>query len=460
MSGRRRLDLPNGGRALAAALLLAVLAAPAARAADDPCQGQALCDAQALTPFLKALQGLETGQRTRPVHILQIGDSHTAADNIAGPLRARLQARFGEAGRGAMPPGRPYPSYAPQQMEVEQSDGWRLEASFVPPEPAHVRPGKAGAPILAPGPFGLSGWRLAATRSGASIKLKADPEARFDRVTACALAGPEAGELRIVTDEGEKRMPLAAIVTQPVCRTFALSEPVDRLAFIARGGRVRLLSFATWRERPGVVLSNLGVVGTQLGDFAARDDGVMRAELQAYQPDLIILAYGTNDGFEDHVDAGVYEAVARAQIERLRRLAPGVPVLVVGPPDADTVRRDIPRDGVHNVGFACAPLSPAEITDFDALTAARSPELARWFPPPGLAVVREAERRAAEQEDVAFWDWSARMGGPCSAHRLSQEDPRLVRGDHIHFTSDGGRMVADLLMSDLLAAYRQIGGGG
>jgi hypothetical protein len=151
--------------------------------------------------------------------------------------------------------------------------------------------------------------------------------------------------------------------------------------------------------------------------------------------------------------------VVRAQIERLRRLAPGVPVLVVGPPDADTVRKDIPRDGKHDVGFACAPLSPAEILDFDALTAQKSPELARWFPPPGLAVVREAERKAAAEEGVAFWDWAARMGGPCSAHRLSQEDPRLVRGDHIHFTSDGGRMVADLLMSDLLAAYEQSGGG-
>ena len=427
-----------------AALLFAVLAAPAARAAD-PCEGQALCDARALTPFLKALQGLETGKRTRPVHILQIGDSHTAADIIAGPLRARLQARFGEAGRGAMPPGRPYPSYSPQQMEVEQSDGWRLEASFLPPEPAHViRAGGTAAPVLRPGPFGLSGWRLASTRPGASITLKADPEARFDRITACAMAGPEAGELRIVTDEGETRMPLAAIAIQPVCRTFELSEPQARLAMIARGGPVKLLSFATWRERPGVVLSNLGVVGTQLGDFAARDDGVVRAELQAYQPDLIILAYGTNDGFEDHVDPAGYEAVVRAQIERLRRLAPGVPVLVVGPPDADTVRKDIPRDGKHDVGFACAPLSPTEVLDFDALTAQKSPELARWFPPPGLAVVREAERQAAAQEGVAFWDWAARMGGPCSAHRLSQEDPRLVRGDHIHFTSDGGRMVADL----------------
>jgi lysophospholipase L1-like esterase len=111
------------------------------------------------------------------------------------------------------------------------------------------------------------------------------------------------------------------------------------------------------------------------------------------------------------------------------------------------------------VGFACAPLSPAELSSFKVLTDEHSPELARWFPPPGLQVVRDAERRAAEAEDAAFWDWDARMGGPCSAHRLSRLDPRLVMGDHIHFTSDGADLVADLLWKDLLDAYRQVGGG-
>jgi lysophospholipase L1-like esterase len=300
---------------------------------------------------------------------------------------------------------------------------------------------------------------MVSTRPGASITLRADPEARFDRITACALAGPDAGELRLVTDEGEKRMPLAAIDAQPVCKTFALRQPQTRLVLKARGGPVKLLSFATFREAPGVVLSNLGVIGTQIGDFAARDDTVMRAELKAFDPDLIILAYGTNDGFEEHVDPAGYEAAVRAQLERLNRLAPGVPVLVIGPPDADTVRKDIPRDGKHNLGFDCAPLTPSEVASFEALTAGKSPDLARWFPPPALAVVREAERRAAAAEGDAFWDWAARMGGPCSAHKLSRQDPRLVMGDHIHFTTDGANLVADLLMRDLMDAYAKAEGG-
>ena len=39
---------------------------------------------------------------------MQIGDSHTANDSFSGRLRELFQARFGDAGRGVLPPGVPY----------------------------------------------------------------------------------------------------------------------------------------------------------------------------------------------------------------------------------------------------------------------------------------------------------------------------------------------------------------
>ena len=38
------------------------------------------------------------------VHIVQIGDSHTAADFFSGTLRDKFQARYGNAGIGFVPP--------------------------------------------------------------------------------------------------------------------------------------------------------------------------------------------------------------------------------------------------------------------------------------------------------------------------------------------------------------------
>ena len=60
--------------------------------------------AQSLASFQRSLEQLRAGKLER-VNILQIGDSHTAADHFSGRLRELFQASFGNAGRGMLPPG-------------------------------------------------------------------------------------------------------------------------------------------------------------------------------------------------------------------------------------------------------------------------------------------------------------------------------------------------------------------
>src|SRR5690606_23466976 len=54
----------------------------------------------ALARFFEALARLETGQADGPVRIVQLGDSHTAADVLTGTARRALQERFRDGGRG------------------------------------------------------------------------------------------------------------------------------------------------------------------------------------------------------------------------------------------------------------------------------------------------------------------------------------------------------------------------
>ena len=419
---------------LAAAVLAAGVAVVAAPGPS------ALAGAAALKPFFAALHGLKTGARTTPVEVLQIGDSHTAGDFVSSGVRVRLQAKFGEAGRGVMPPGVPFKYYAPREVDVTQSDGWRLEPSFP------LAPSQSSV-------FGLSGWRLVSQKPGASMTMTADPEASFDRATVCALAGPGSGTLVVSAGSARTRIALDQGARGPRCSSVAFDSPQKTLQIVAEGPPTVLLSYATWRWRPGVSWSNLGVIGTELTDFAARDDVVLRAELKAYDPQLIVLAFGTNEGARKSLDAAAYQQLMQGQLRRLRRLDPGAAILVLGPPDSNTTRPDIPEDGVHDLNFACAPLTPAERAAYPDRVAARDPALARWYPPPNLEVVREAQRRAAAAEGVAFWDWNARMGGPCTAHRLSRPAIGQMRGDHVHFTNDGGDWIGGLLTDDLMAAY-------
>jgi lysophospholipase L1-like esterase len=430
--------------ALAAAVL--ALAAPAMAETASPAP---IAGAEALRPVFQALAGLEDGTRRAPVVILQIGDSLTANDLITTALRARLQARFGAGGRGPMAVGSPYRGDHPDQVETDQTEGWRIEPSFGP---------AAGPGVLAaPGPFGLSGWRLSTEEPGQVATLDAHIGAFFDQATLCGLARPGGGAVELQAGADAERIAFDAAAPGVACHTVRYPSPRTHLQATSEGGPVSLLSWSTSRSAPGVILANLGVVGTELSDFAARDDGALKAELDAYAPGLILLAFGVNEGYRPRVDGAAYEALLREEIQRLKRLAPAAAILILGAPDADTVRPDIYGTGRAGA-FGCAPLTEAEAADYETLAAGRSPRLLRWFPPAGLALVRDAQRRAAAAEGVAFWDWQARMGGPCSAHALVHADPPLMRGDHIHFTAEGGAWLGAILDRDLMAAYAANGG--
>jgi len=412
-----------------------------------------LCGADSLARFFHALHELKAGERRRPVHIIQLGDSHTANDFIAGALRDQLQYAFGHGGRGVLPPGVPYAGYEPRLVQVSQSGDWRVNLSFAPPpNPRHP---ELPHLYVSPPPFGLTGFRVS-TDTDASMSLDAEAGASFTQAVVCALAEPGAGEIAVSAGGQSQRFSLAADARRTVCHTARFSSPQQHLQLAASGGPVSILSWATFSDDGGVALSNLGVSGTQLKDLAERDDSVMAVEFAAYQPDLIILAFGTNEGYVPHADVGAYETLLREQIARLRRLSHGAPILVLGAPDAETLRPDLYGSG--GVFPDCSPLSGDEVQDYAALVQAHSPRLARWYPPAGLAEIRAAQQRAAEAEGAAFWNWEARMGGPCSAHRMGLADPKLVRGDHIHYTPEGGVKIAGLLYSDLIGADRTLVG--
>lgn len=147
--------------------------------------------------------------------------------------------------------------------------------------------------------------------------------------------------------------------------------------------------------------------------------------------DLIILAYGTNEGFDDGFEPAAYGRLLKSEIARMRGLAPGAAILILGAPEA--LRGD---------GVGACPDDPER----------------RWRAPVNLGVVRDVQRRVAAETNVAFWDWWGRMGGECSAYRLAVPgdlgpEP-LMRADHVHFTPAGADWIGGLLYADLMTAGR------
>lgn len=452
--------------------LLAMAAATAATpAVTADCAG-GLCNYSVLRPYFEKLADARSGGK--PVHILQIGDSHTAGDAITGAWRDALQARYGSAGRGVMPPGKPFQGYNPRGVSVDMSPGWTISSIF-------------GAGSQNPrGALGLSGFSITSNASGARIGLTASANEMFDRFVICAIAEPGAGALVINVAGQSERFDLGALIARPECREMEFDQAQSAVSVVTEGGPVTITSWATFRDRGGVALSNVGVVGSQFVHFSRNDDSVVAEELRSYKPDLIVIAFGTNEGFAPRVNPQEYEITLRTQIGRIRRLAGRVPILLLGAPDALTRRPELLSNAPTATPAPCiepvtlppaGPITPPpeqpsdsdDISDvLDALGQRSAPSQPRpappaveaprtgWaitakplFPPAGLKAVREVQRKVAQQLRLGFWDWEARMGGRCTAVSWVKLQPTRMRGDYVHFNSAGGQDIAGRLQADL-----------
>lgn len=401
--------LSGGLIAAPAAAQTAYVATPPLEPGLGVCPG-GLCQPEALAGVFRALADTEAGTRDRAVHILQIGDSHTAGDRITGKVRVDLQRRFGRSGRGVMPPGVPYDGYAPYQVTVG-ARGWVMETAPLQPP--------AGTPTPR---VGLSGVRATGT-TDALMGFDLEPGGEAVVLGVCGRGAPNGSVLSVEAGGMGRELDLGRGDAE-ICRDMVLPGPTRSVRLLARGEGAVIDSVRLDGAARGVTLSNLGRVGASLRDLAARDEATAGAELAAWKPDLIVLAFGTNDGFDDGLDATAYEALLRGQVARLRRLTPGASLMILGAPDAL-------RGGVTS---GCSA---------DGMRA----------PPPNLAVVRDVQRRVAADLGVAFWDWHGRMGGDCSADRLALRAEPLMRGDRVHFTSAGADWIGGVLTGDLMGAY-------
>jgi lysophospholipase L1-like esterase len=396
-----------------AALLVATCVAPPSGPSDAEIAAK-LGPAAPFLPLYHALFALENHTRAAPVVILQIGDSHTANDSFSSRMREQFQARFGDAGRGVLPPGVPYQWYRPSRVTVT-SDGWSVVSSF------------RGAP----GPFGIAGLRQHAD-GPAEMTLVVDDPGDLDQVEIEVLRQPGGGTLDVELDPATR----TAIATDAPAQQAAWQSiphpPGSRtLTLRARGdGPVDVLAWSVTRGRPGVIYANLGTVSADIDLMDAWDQALLRQDIAHLAPSMIVLAFGTNDGFLDSTDPATYAQDFEARLRSLRAAAPGAALLVLGPPDAYRRRRK---------GITAPP-------------ACGDPD---WTEPPNLGPIREAERRIAAREGAYFWDWRAAMGGPCSMLRLATTSPPMAAPDRVHLFAPGYQATAEDLFRVIMDGYER-----
>ena len=109
------------------------------------------------------------------------------------------------------------------------------------------------------------------------------------------------------------------------------------LTLRARGdGPVDVMSLFAIRDVPGVTYSNLGTIGAKVDEMFRLDPITMRAELARLHPALVLIAFGTNEGFDEKIDTTGYGDVYGRAVRLVRENAPWASIALIGPPDLES----------------------------------------------------------------------------------------------------------------------------
>ncbi|HEU4538425.1 MAG TPA: hypothetical protein VFS00_30100, partial [Polyangiaceae bacterium] len=324
---------------------------PASGSERAPGSGAAIGAPQplALPAFFGRLCDLRSGARAEHVRVAWLGDSHAAADLWTGAFRRRLQERYGNGGPGFLHLG--WKARAPIRHDgvtFSTRSRWRLEP------PAYSQTKRYDDGVL-----GLGGVRTLPLERDARARVEvSDPALRgetlrwtlsYRPLVASATAdvvlgdgkqqrllaeGGEAGPAGATTPAGATGKPGPAGATTPagaagkpgpagsIAQTatpagattpaglttpgaaIGKGAPRQRTfrgpdAFEVRGGRgFQFFGVVAETEAPGLVVDTLGLNGARLSTMLAWDEPAWVSELARRRPDLVVVAFGTNESQE------------------------------------------------------------------------------------------------------------------------------------------------------------------
>lgn len=321
------------------------------------------------------------------IHIVQLGDSHTAADFFTGELRQRFQQQYGNGGIGFVSPlSVPGQRYDNIRLLSNRQD-WSLETSR-----------------KSQGDFPLAGNVAFPSKPNASVTLSPDMLGKYEvsalykaekasSVTTLT-AGNSASGIELPSTGGKWKFSATQTFSLPM--TFSIPQGNSL------GGW-----FVSSSRQHGVVLSALGTNGAVIDIWNKWSPNWMDT-LKQLDPDLVIIAYGTNEAFNQKLDIGKYKQSLESKIATIRSQVPDAVILILSP-----------GSSLKNKNAAgCSSMQPPKLTQ-----------------------VIEVQKEVASRYNTLFWNWFDYMGGDCSIVKWAANND--AQPDMVHLSQSGYKKSAD-----------------
>ncbi|HYW97285.1 MAG TPA: hypothetical protein VE870_16955 [Bacteroidales bacterium] len=366
-----------------------------------------------LYPFFRQVSRL--GKDRQLVRVLHYGDSQIEADRMTSYIRHKLQVKFGGSGCGMIPV---VPLYN-GKLSIKQafSGAWDRYTGFAHRDTTlkHKRYGAL---------FTFSKFRVSDTLKGSTAAVSFSPSPlgyrssrSFNRFSVFIGGRPE--NTRMDVFAGDSLIDSLTITPQRMYHEYTWTTPSTpeqfRLTFTGQGSPE--IYGITLDNDWGIAVDNIPLRGSSGLVFSKVDTLFLKKMYQDLNVGMILLQFGGNVIPYLTKDYDYYEHLFKRELGVIRRMLPGVPVVVIGPSDMS------------------------------------KKENGKYVTYSNLEPVRDALEKAALESGCAFWDMYEAMGGRNSMPSWVFAEPPLAVSDFVHFNTRGARIVAEMFYNAFIYEY-------
>ncbi len=352
--------------------------------------------------FKKAASARKDGKTVRVLHM---GDSQIEGDRITRFIRESLQERYGGTGPGI------FTVYDPQKLNpsiwLDNYGDWNIYRIF--DRKNKLRDNGYGI-------MGVVAKFKPGTPSGFRFRPSPWAEKKAKKYYKVRLFLGEVRDTIFLTGYTSN----SEIIDDTLYRSKGITEinwefednvPKLKLMFSSASSPVFL--GCALDSLAGIAVDNIALRGQYTPWFHRTNRDLFKTMVSYLDVGLIILQFGTNIIPTNSEDFRFYRIKMERQLRILKKLAPDCPVILVGTADA------------------------AYFKDGKEVSYEHLPEL------------NKAQKAAALNTGAAFFDLYNAMGGKGSIIEWVHSNPPLAIKDYIHFTREGGEIVADMMLKSL-----------
>ena len=343
------------------------------------------------------------------IHIMHYGDSQIEADRISSYIRKSLQDKFGGNGPGMLPIVQPITSYTVRQTKTDGLTRYMIDGTmFVKTGTDNKRYGALAQFATFEGKEEIS-IRTKLQRHNGFSNIRLFVGNTGDNFAATMLQGDleSTKDTKTIDKANEGASVITWKLTNDIKKITLRFEGKGELYGVALDGQ------------SGVAVDNVPMRGSRGTFFTRMEKSLFKYMHSQLNTRLIILEFGGNAmpmiKVEKDIDA--YQQLLKMQIAWIKDACPGVPIILIGPADmSQTV------DGVRKT----RPLLPEN---------------------------KEAMKKTALENGIAFWDMYEVMGGYNSMLDWVSQRPQLAISDYTHLSNRGAERIAKVFMESFMKHY-------